>query len=163
MKPSDSQSDEHHARTLPTGQYHHLDLSENTNLQSLRIHHHLASCVDMCEILSRVTSRCISSVYIDITSDSSEPTKQGELSEGLSRLDAVLSLPVFDNLVNVSIQPSLVVANARMKGSMKACLTRLRRRGILKIEVEELSSIRFAIPLMRVNIEWKSKRASTAM
>lgn len=117
----------------------------------------------MCEILSRVTSRCISSVYIDITSDSSEPTKQGELSEGLSRLDAVLSLPVFDNLVNVSIQPSLVVANARMKGSMKACLTRLRRRGILKIEVEELSSIRFAIPLMRVNIEWKSKRASTAM
>ncbi|EED83295.1 predicted protein [Postia placenta Mad-698-R] len=131
-----SRPDQHHTLALSADRYHHLDLSENTNLQSLRIHHHLASCVDMCEILSRVTSRCISSVYIEITTGSSKPTEQGELSEGLSRLDAVLSLPVFDNLVNVSIQPSLVVEHDGMEESMKACLTSLGRRGILMIGAE---------------------------
>lgn len=85
-------------------QYHHPDLSVHSNLrylETIRVNHLRAFCVGACEMLACVTSTCISS--IEICFRCLEWRDRDELSDVFSQLDAVLSLPVFDDLVHVNI------------------------------------------------------------
>ncbi|OSX62392.1 hypothetical protein POSPLADRAFT_1056986 [Postia placenta MAD-698-R-SB12] len=127
-------------------QYRQCDLFANTNCTSLRIGNCHASWLGVHEVLSHVTSRCVSSVSID-----SAPLSwgdRGELIEGLSQLDTVLLLPVFDNLVHVliSVRNLEAVSHVEMEEmeevtewahEMKSCMARLHERGILGIEVHD--------------------------
>lgn len=110
------------------------DLFVNTNPTSFRIYGCDASCLGVREILSHVTSRCVSSLIICFKR--LERSDRGALSEGLSRLDTVLLLPVFDNLVHVLISvevPStlLVEEMTEWAHSMKSCLARLHEQGMV--------------------------------
>lgn len=118
---------------------HHSDLSDsgNTPFESIRINHLRLFCIDACEILSHVASRRISSVSIDF--DWFRWSDQGGLNDVFSQLDAALSLPVFDNLVHVSIsvlldQDEPDFHEKEMKDwvfLMKSCLASLDERAIL--------------------------------
>ncbi|OSX62404.1 hypothetical protein POSPLADRAFT_1143479 [Postia placenta MAD-698-R-SB12] len=118
--------------------YRQCDLFATTKPMSLRVYGCEASCLGVREILSHVTSRCVSSISIRFKP--LEPSDRGELSEGLSQLDTVLLLPVFDNLVHVLI--SLKFRWSRPRLEMKECahfmkswLLRLHERGVLGIEI----------------------------
>lgn len=124
-------------------QYHHSDLSDsgNTPFESIRINHLRLFCIDACEILSHVASRRISSVSIDF--DWFRWSDQGGLNDVFSQLDAALSLPVFDNLVHVSIsvlldQDEPDFHEKEMKDwvfLMKSCLASLDERAILGLKL----------------------------
>ncbi|OSX62413.1 hypothetical protein POSPLADRAFT_1142772, partial [Postia placenta MAD-698-R-SB12] len=126
---------------IAANQHRGSDLSENTNrdLESIRIKHLGALCLSACEILSHVTSTCISSVDIRFQSQWSD---RGELSDVFTQLDVVLSLPVFDNLVRVLIHVEFGKHHRRLHEEemqqwaylMKPCLASLDKRGVLKID-----------------------------
>ncbi|KAF9806577.1 hypothetical protein IEO21_08634 [Rhodonia placenta] len=117
--------------------YRQCDFFANTNPTSLVIHGCDRPYLGMREILSHVTSRCVSS--IDLCFSLIKRSDRGELREGLSQLDTVLLLPVFDNLMHVfiyaSVDPHLPVEEmTEWVCWMKSCLTSLDKRGILGIE-----------------------------
>lgn len=136
----DSLPDQHRTLVGAANQYHDLDLSENSSLKSLSIHDQRTSCVGVCDILSRVTSRCVSCVEIKFDYSSCGWRNQAELSNGLSQLDAVLSRPVFDNLVHVPIsarfQQHSMSGKERIRACwIKSCLRRLDQREIIGINI----------------------------
>lgn len=109
-----------------------------------------------CKSLSHVTSTCVSSVDICINWFSWDD--RGELNNVFTQLDAVLSIPVFDSLVHVTIrvrfdEPDLSLQEIEMVEWAywtKACLLSLDKRGILGIEVceERLT------PHVRLGLVW---------
>ncbi|OSX62390.1 hypothetical protein POSPLADRAFT_1056984 [Postia placenta MAD-698-R-SB12] len=123
--------------------YRRCDLFANTNPTSLRIYGCDASCLGVREILSHVTSRCVASVNIHFRS--LERRDRGELGEGLSQLDTVLLLPVFDNLLHVLIwarfpqfQPQAEME--KWAHSMKSSMSSLDERRVLGIELRDEDS-----------------------
>ncbi|EED83316.1 predicted protein [Postia placenta Mad-698-R] len=137
--------------------YCQCDLFVNTNPTSFRIYGCDASCLGVREILSHVTSRCVSSLIICFKR--LERSDRGALSEGLSRLDTVLLLPVFDNLVHVLISvevPStlLVEEMTEWAHSMKSCLARLHEQGMVGIELHDKDSQGRASHHVRLGLIW---------
>lgn len=124
----DSLPDQHRTLVGAAYQYHDLDLSESSNLKSLSIHDQHTSCVSVCDILSRVTSRCVSCVEIKFNYSSFGWRSQAELSNGLSQLDAVLSRPVFDNLVHIPISARFQQHSMSGKERIRACWIKSRLR-----------------------------------
>ncbi|KAF9812438.1 hypothetical protein IEO21_06200 [Rhodonia placenta] len=114
--------------------YRQCDLFANANPKSLRIDGCDASCLGVREILSHVTSRCVSSVNIRFN-ESIQRDDEG-WSEGLSQLDTALSLPVFNNLVHVLLSVNYGLdlhwhEVEKWTYLMKSCLAIVDKRGIL--------------------------------
>ncbi|KAF9811763.1 hypothetical protein IEO21_06453 [Rhodonia placenta] len=127
-------------------QYRHFDLSKNTNLKTMTI---CASRVfRISEILSRVTSRCLSSVSINFKwLDWSD---RGTFNDIFSQMDAVLSLPIFDNLVHVPIVMQCYNLDEEYAYRMKSCLAGLDIRGILGIK----TCPEYWMPGVRLGLIW---------
>lgn len=95
----------------------------------------------MVDILSHVISTYISRITVvfwsHTNSELSSDPDWAALMDGLQHIDAVLSWPVFGNLVQVSIKISTRhgsdVGDEERAGDLRLCLPNLDERGILSI------------------------------
>ncbi|EED85444.1 predicted protein [Postia placenta Mad-698-R] len=142
----------------------YFDLSENTCLDSLvlavDVSHEtrLRLCTPVVDILSHMTSTHISRIAVRFRPysllDSSFDVDWRTLMDGLPQIDNVLSLPIFGNLVHVSIRvvmwgwPDAV--HKERADELRACLAKVDERGILGIEMNDI----------RVGIHWDDETNS---
>ncbi|EED85427.1 predicted protein [Postia placenta Mad-698-R] len=122
----------------------YFDVSENMCLERLGLTvniTHESSCTPAVDILSHVTSAHISKILVRFRPysllDSSFDVDWGALMDGLPQIDAVLSLPIFGNLVHVFIGVCTREVpdggDEERVDELRARLPKLDERGILGI------------------------------